>query len=126
MTIAKHSNITSADKRLIVSAVAACTKPAEIGIFMRREGVYSSALAAWRRKYVADELHGAEAKKRGPRSAPARDQLKQLELVTRDRYQLLEQLSNSHLVIEIQKKLPYCWSKFSHSRRLRVLDCWHA
>jgi transposase-like protein len=105
VAIAKRRNITNADKRRIVRAAAACTKPGEIGALMRREGVYSSALAAWRRQYAAGELHGAEAKKRGPKSAPARDDLKQLALVTREREKLRVQLSNAHLVIEVQKKV---------------------
>ena len=103
--VAKRRNITNADKRRIVLAAAACTKPGEIGALMRREGVYSSALATWRRQYAAGELTGAEAKKRGPKPAPARDELKQLALMTRERDKLRVQLSNAHLVIEVQKKV---------------------
>jgi transposase-like protein len=103
--VAKRRNITNADKRRIVLAAAACTKPGEIGALMRREGVYSSALATWRRQYAAGELNGAEAKKRGPKPAPARDELKQLALMTRERDKLRVQLSNAHLVIEVQKKV---------------------
>ena len=73
--VAKRRSISNADKRRIVLAAAACTKPGEIGALMRREGVYSSALAAWRRQYAAGELDGAEAKKRGPKPAPARQSL---------------------------------------------------
>ena len=74
VAVAKRRSITNADKRRIVLAAAACTKPGEIGALMRREGVYSSALAAWRRQYAAGELNRAEAKKRGPKAAPARDE----------------------------------------------------
>ena len=69
VAVAKRRNITNADKRRIVLAAATCTKPGEIGALMRREGVFSSALAAWRRQYAAGELNGAEAKKRGPKPA---------------------------------------------------------
>ena len=71
VAIAKRRSRTNADKRRIVLAAAACTKPGEIGALMRREGVYSSALATWRRQYAAGELSGAESKKRGPKAAPA-------------------------------------------------------
>ena len=72
---------------------------------MRREGVYSTARTTWRRQYAAGELSGAEAKKRGPKAAPARGEPKQLALVTRERDKLRVQLSNAQLVIEVQKKV---------------------
>ena len=102
--LAKRRSRTNADKRRIVLVAAACTKPGEIGALMRREGVYSSALATWRRQYAAGELSGAESKKRGPKAAPARGEPKQLALVTRERDKLRVQLSNAQLVIEVQKK----------------------
>jgi transposase-like protein len=103
--VAKRQRFTNADKRRIVLAAAACTKLGEIGALMRREGAYSSSLSTWRRQYAAGELNGAEAKKRGPKPAPARDELKQLALMTRERDKLRVQLSNAHLVIEVQKKV---------------------
>lgn len=105
VAVAKRRNITNAHKRRIVLAAAACTKPGEIGALMRREGVYSSALATWRRQYAAGELNGAESKKRGPKADPARADLKQLALVTRERDKLRVQLNNAQLVIEVQKKV---------------------
>ena len=74
--IAKRCSITNADKRRIVVAAAACTKPGEIGALWRRECVYSSALATWRRQYAAGELNGAESKRRAPKVGSAREELK--------------------------------------------------
>jgi transposase len=105
VAVAKRRSIANVDKRRIVLAAAACTKPGEIGALMRREGVYSSALATWRRQYAAGELNGADSKKRGPKVAPAREELKQLALMTRERDKLRVQLSNAQLVIEVQKKV---------------------
>ena len=105
VAIAKRRRITNADKRRIVLAAAACTKSGEIGALMRREGVYSSALATRRRQYAAGELSGVTSKKRGPKADPARAELKQLALVTRERDKLRVQLSNAQLVIEVQKKV---------------------
>ena len=105
VAVAKRRRFSNADKRRIVLATAACTKPGEIGALMRREGAYSSSLATWRRQYAAGELNGAESKKRGPKATPAREELKQLALMTRERDKLRVQLSNAHLVIEVQKKV---------------------
>ena len=105
IAVAKRRRFTNADKRRIVLATAACTKPGEIGALMRREGAYSSSLVTWRRQYAAGELTGTDAKKRGPKADPARAELKQLALVTRERDKLRVQLSNAQLVIEVQKKV---------------------
>ena len=105
VAVTKRRRIANTDKRRIVLAAAVCTKPGEIGALMRREGVYSSALATWRRQYAAGEFDGAESKRRGPKPAPAREELKQLALITRERDKLRVQLSNAHLVIEVQKKV---------------------
>lgn len=105
VAVAKRRRFTNADKRRIVLATAACTKPGEIGALMRREGAYSSSLATWRRQYASGELNGAESKKRGPKATPAREELKQLALMTRERDKLRVQLSNANLVIEVQKKV---------------------
>ena len=105
VAIAKRRRITNADKRRIVLAAAACTKPGEIGALMRREGAYSSSLATWRRQYAAGELSSVTYTKRGPKVSLAREELKQLTLVTRERDKLRVQLSNAQLVIEVQKKV---------------------
>jgi hypothetical protein len=41
-----------------------CTKPGEVGALLRREGLYSSLLSAWRRQRDAGELL-AFTRKRG-------------------------------------------------------------
>jgi transposase len=105
VAVAKRRNITNADKRRIVLAAAACTKPGDIGALMRREGVYSSALATWRRQYAAGELTQPPLKSVAPKLRPAREELKQLALMTRERDSLRVQLSNAQLVIEVQKKV---------------------
>ena len=105
VAIARRRRFTNADKRRIVLAANACTKPGEIGALMRREGAYSSSLAIWRRQYAAGQLNGADSKRRGPKVDPARAELKQLALVTRERDKLRVQLSNAQLVIEVQKKV---------------------
>ena len=103
--VAKYRRLTNAQKRSIVIAANACTKPGEIGALMRRHGVYSSSLSTWRRQYEAGELDGTTVKKRGPKANEARAELKQLAQVTRERDKLRQQLTNAKLVIEVQKKV---------------------
>jgi hypothetical protein len=44
VAVAKHRNISNADKHRIVLATTACTRSGETGALIEREGVYSSAL----------------------------------------------------------------------------------
>lgn len=47
---AKRRRFSGADKRRILAEADRCTKPGEIGALMRREGIYSSMLATWRKQ----------------------------------------------------------------------------
>jgi transposase len=105
VAVVKRRRFGNADKRRIVLAADACTKPGEIGALMRREGVYSSSLSTWRRQYAAGELSGTVAKKRGPKADPARAETQQLAQVIRERDRLRVQLSNAQLIIDVQKKV---------------------
>ena len=75
----------------------------DVGAFLRREGLYSSQLATWRKQYVAGARH-ALSQKRGPKKtaehAPAFVQLQ------RENATLRAQLARAELLIEIQKKSP--------------------
>ena len=105
VAVAKRRRFSNADKRRIVRAADICTKPGEIGALMRREGIFSSSLATWRRQHAAGELAGATSTRRGPKADPARIEMQQLALVTRERDKLKVQLRNAQLVIDVQKKV---------------------
>ncbi len=45
---ARRRRFTAAEKLRIVQEADACTKPGELGALLRREGLYSSYLSAWR------------------------------------------------------------------------------
>lgn len=52
-------------KTEIVQAAARCTEPGQIGALLRREGLYSSQLAEWRKQYRASAHAGLQEKRRG-------------------------------------------------------------
>jgi transposase-like protein len=54
----RRRSFSAAEKLRIVREAAACTKRGEVEALLRREGIYSSHLAAWRKQL---ELHGSEA-----------------------------------------------------------------
>jgi len=62
---AKRRRFTAEYKLRIVRAAEAARDPGEVGALLRREGLYSSHLAGWRKQYRAGALRGLAAKKRG-------------------------------------------------------------
>lgn len=53
----------------ILEEVDRCKKPGEIGAILRREGLFSSYLHAWRLERKESALAVMQAKKRGPKSS---------------------------------------------------------
>src|SRR5437660_4229280 len=64
---AKRRTFTAKYKREIVRQADACKESGEIGALLRREGLYSSHLTAWRREVAERELSALAPKKRGPK-----------------------------------------------------------
>jgi transposase len=61
---ARRRQFTAEYKRKVLAEAETCTKPGEIGALLRREGLYSSHLVAWRRARGSGA--GLAPRKRGP------------------------------------------------------------
>ena len=60
----------TAEYRLrIVEEADRCTRPGEVGRLLRREGLYTSHLSAWRKARRSGSLQGLMANKRGAKPA---------------------------------------------------------
>jgi hypothetical protein len=71
---------------------------------LRREGLYSSQLAAWRREREAGGLQRMAPKKRGRKSShDAKDV--EIAALRRENERLQKQLAQAELIIGAQKKL---------------------
>ena len=93
----------SAEYRLrIVREADSCKELGEIGALLRREGLYSSLLAAWRRQRDAGALAGLRPKKRGPKAKAVDPRVKGLE---RENARLKRKLEQAETIIDIQKNL---------------------
>ena len=95
----RRRKFTAQYKLRVVREADACCKPGEIGALLRREGLYSSLLSAWRKERDAGGLM-ALAKKRGrPRADPRDAQITNL----RRRAERAEgELEKARRVIEVQ------------------------
>ncbi len=100
----KRRRFTAKYKLAILREVDACTELGAIAAVLRREGLYSSHLANWRRAREAGELQGLTAKQRG-RPRRSRNPLEpENEELRRENARLQEELRKTRAIIEFQKK----------------------
>ena len=85
-------------KRRIVAEAEQC-QHGELGALLRREGLYHSQLASWRKAIVAGTLG---KKKRGPKANPDAAEVKRLQ---RENERLQRKLADAEAIIDAQKKL---------------------
>jgi transposase-like protein len=102
---AKRRRFSAAEKRRLLNAADRCTKPGELGALLRREGIYSSMLATWRKQRAQAEEAALQARRRGRQPDPALAEARQLEQLQRENDRLRRRLAEAHTVIEVQKKL---------------------
>jgi transposase len=102
---AKRRQFSGSERRRILAAADRCTAPGAIGALLRREGIYSSQLAAWRKKRVATGRTGLDSQKRGRKADPAIAEARREEALTRENKRLRHQLAQAHTIIDVQKKL---------------------
>lgn len=95
----KRSILRQADE------AAASGEEGAIGALLRREGLYSSHLASWRRQRERGELAGLSPKKRGRKPAPKNPLADENEKLRCENARLESELEKAKVVIDVQKKL---------------------
>ena len=103
---ARRRQFSSAERARILNAADACkASPGEIGALLRREGIYSSLLATWRKQRRAAQRSALESQRRGPKANPLLTQAHEVTKLTRDNERLRRQLAQAHTIIDVQKKI---------------------
>ena len=99
-TKARRRRFTAEYKLRILREAERCTTSGAIGALLRREGLYSSHLAAWR----AQQGASLEPRRRGrkPQANPLRARVAQLE---RENARLQHELEKAQIIIDVQKKV---------------------
>lgn len=92
-------------KRKILKEAERCRQPGEIGALLRREGLYSSHLSAWRAARDRGELGGAGLKKRGPQAQPEHPDTKRVKALERENERLRARAERAEGLVELQKKV---------------------
>ena len=75
-----------------------------VGTLLRREGLYSSLLAAWRRERAQGEVSGL-SRKRGRKAAVDPGSAKEVRRLSSEIERLRRRLAQAEAIIEIQKKV---------------------
>jgi len=101
---AKRRRFTAEYKQRILVESDQAKGSGGIGALLRREGLYSSLLATWRREREAGVLQALTPQKRGPKSKrdPIQEETSKLR---RENERLTEQLRKAEMVIDVQKKV---------------------
>ena len=101
---AQRRRFTAAYKRKVLAEAKACHQPGELGALLRREGLYSSHVAAWRAAQRRGDLIGPARRRGPPRSgaAPLTARIAQLE---RQLVAAVKRADRAEAIVEVQKKV---------------------
>ena len=92
-------------KARILAEAAQCRGPGEIGRLLRREGLYSSHLSAWRKAEREGALGALATRKRGRKPSPSTAVRKELARLQRENTRLREELRKANIILEVQGKV---------------------
>ena len=101
---ARRRRFTAEYKLGVLRSVDACGAAGEIGSLLRREGLYSSHLNAWRQQRERGLLGAMAAKKRGRKAEEDGPLVRENVKLRREKAALERKLRQAELIIEIQKK----------------------
>jgi hypothetical protein len=105
LAVARRRQFTAEYKRSFLREYEACPK-GERGALLRREGLYSWHVTAWRSQRGAGELAGLTPRKRGRKATKRRDEVAlENQRLVRQVARLEHQLTRARKVIEVQKKI---------------------
>ena len=101
---ATRRTFSAAYKLRIVEEADQCIERGQTGALLRREGLYSSQLATWRRQRDAGGLQALKQKKRGRKVVQDAKDV-EIAVLRRENERLQKQLAQAELIIGAQKKL---------------------
>ena len=96
---------TAEYKHRILREADTCTRPGELGAFLRREGLYSSNLTVWRKQRERGEIEGLSQKKRGPSSKEKNPLAAKVATLERENRRLRARSERAEGLVELQKKV---------------------
>lgn len=102
---AERRRFTGEYKLKVLGQVDHCKRPGEIGALLRREGLYWSNLAKWRKQRESGELAGLTGRKRGPEKTKSNLLAERVRELERDNARLKRRAERAEGIVELQKKI---------------------
>ena len=102
---AERRRFTREYKREILKEADRCRKPGELGALLRREGLYSSHISAWRAARDRGVLGGRGSRKRGPEAKALDKSAKRIAELERENRRLRKRAERAEALVDVQKKL---------------------
>jgi transposase-like protein len=96
---------TAKYKLEILEKVETCTRPSQIGLLLRKEGLYSSNLTTWRKQRDKGLLEAMTPKKRGRKKVEKNPLAQEVARLQGDNERLKKKLKQAETIIEVQKKI---------------------
>ena len=98
-------HFTAAYKLRILKEYEACDIPGEIGVLLRREGLYYSNINTWLRQRDEGVLHGLTPRKRGRKPKKVNPLAREVARLERENKKLAKKLQQAETIIDVQKKI---------------------
>jgi transposase-like protein len=102
---ARRRQFTARYKLEILEAVDAARGAGEIGVILRREGLYSSHLTKWRLQRKEGALGALGPRRRGPAPEPKNPLAGRVAELERENRRLTGRLAQAEAILGIQKKV---------------------
>ena len=101
----KRRRFTAEYRLRILEEADRCTQPGELGRLLRREGLYSSHLTAWRKARRKGSLRELAAKKRGAKPAERNPLDAKVRALEAQVARLEHELHTAHTILDVQGKV---------------------
>lgn len=101
----KRRQFSAAYRLRILEEADGCRSPGEIGRLLRREGLYSSHLANWRKARRTGVLSGLAPKKRGAKPMTRNPLQPKVRALETEVARLQDELRKAHTILEVQGKV---------------------
>lgn len=102
---AERRRFSAEYKRKILKEADACTRPGELGALLRREGLYSSNLTAWRGARDRGEIAGLAPKKRGPKATVRDARDRRIADLEKENRKWKSRAERAEALVDLQKKV---------------------
>ncbi len=96
---------TAQYKLAILEKADQCTQHGQLGALLRREGLYSSNLATWKRQRDKGLLAAMSPKKRGRKKTDKNPLIRENAKLQRENERLRKKLKKAEIIIDFQKKV---------------------